>query len=89
MAFELKEGQLQLFTEKRATGNQPNLRGKIVIGGATIAIAAWMKRDKNNNPYIFGQVDERQTAKLAQEGQPNDGRDVDNAFPNDKDDLRF
>jgi len=89
MAFELKEGQLQLFTEKRAAGNQPNLRGKIVIGGATIAIAAWMKRDKNNNPYIFGRVDDRETAKLAEASQPNDGSDVDNAFPKSDDDLRF
>ena len=53
MAYELKEGQGSLFTNKRKeTETHPNLQGSIMVGGVEHWISGWVKLTANGEKWI-------------------------------------
>lgn len=51
--FQLHDGKGQLFRNIRKTAdNQPDMTGKVKVGGKEWKIAAWTKTDRNGNKYM-------------------------------------
>lgn len=64
-SFELKEGQINIFTnQNRQNETQPHYWGKLMLNGVEKRISLWKNIGKSGNPYLGGQV---------QDYQPNDG----------------
>ena len=57
MAYELRDGQLNIFKNKHKKGdNPPSARGEFMWNGELLEVALWSKKDKNGEPYYSGQV---------------------------------
>ena len=67
MAYELKEGQGSLFTNKRKeTDSHPNLTGTILVGGVEHWISGWVKLTASGEKWISLSV----KPKEAKAGKP-------------------
>jgi hypothetical protein len=52
MGFETKENSGSLFkNDRRQHDNQPNAKGKALIGGAWYWVAAWTKQGRDGQPF--------------------------------------
>ena len=51
MSYELRDLQGSLFPNERATGRQPELTGKVMVGGQLYRIAAWRRTTPTNAGY--------------------------------------
>ena len=46
MAYEMREGDLSVFKNDNATGNQPQYRGSALINGEKYKLSLWVKESK-------------------------------------------
>ena len=55
-AYELKEGQINVFknTRKEEGSNQPDYWGKLMVGGVEKRISLWLNQSKSGNTYMGG-----------------------------------
>lgn len=57
MAYELKEGNINIFkNKKRENENQPEYKGEAMINGQLVDIAFWAKVTKNGEKYFSGKI---------------------------------
>lgn len=58
MAYEYKEGQINVFKndKKQEGSNQPDYRGKLMIGGVMKEVSLWVKESGNGTKYMGGQI---------------------------------
>lgn len=83
MAYELKEGQGSLFTNKRKeTETHPNLQGSIMVGGVEHWISGWVKLTANGEKWISLSVKpkEAKAAKPAAKATAQDAIEDDIPF---------
>ena len=60
-SFELKEGQINIFTnQNRQNETQPHYWGKLMLNGVEKRISLWKNMGKSGNPYLGGQVQDYQ-----------------------------
>ena len=53
MAYEQREGQGSLFPNTRRTAdNQPNMDGKLLVGGVLYSLAAWTKKRPDGSKWL-------------------------------------
>lgn len=57
MAYELKEGQITLFKNKKTTDNQPYWKcSECLINGQIVELSLWEKQTKNGETYFAGKI---------------------------------
>ncbi len=64
MAYEMKEGDISIFRNADATGNQPTYRGICLVDGKEKEISLWVKESGENskNPgtkFFQGKIKEK------------------------------
>jgi hypothetical protein len=66
------EGERKIYKTEITVGdngkNKPDYTGRFEIGGIEKRFAGWTKISKNNNPYIYVRISERQAGNGAAEG---------------------
>ena len=69
--FQQKPNFFSLFKNDTKTGKQPDYRGTIGLpDGTQMEIAAWLRKDKNGNTYMSGQMSEPRQARDHAEPEP-------------------
>ncbi len=59
MGFEPKEGSASLFKNTRKDApNKPDYTGEGLYKGEKVRLSAWLKTDKNGNPWFSIQIQE-------------------------------
>ena len=84
MAYELRDGQGQLWKNKYKTAdNHPNARGELMLDGVLYEVSAWTKKTKAGEPWQSLQVKRKEPR-----AEPAWGSDR-KAEPGFDDDLAF
>jgi len=57
-AYELKEGQINVFknTRKEDGSKQPDYWGKVMVGGVEKRVSLWLNQSQSGNTYMGGQI---------------------------------
>ena len=73
MSYEQKEGDVIIFKNTKAEGNQPQYTGKGIYNGDVIRIALWVK-DGKESKFFAGkiQADKQTETHPAEETQSDD-----------------
>lgn len=71
MSRENQKGSVFLFMNKEKQGFQPDYRGTLKVmvdlrAGEELDIAGWKKQDKNGNPYLACNVQDKYKPKTQQ-----------------------
>ena len=58
MAYEMKEGQITIFWDRKKKGDKyPDLKGTMMFEGKEIKFALWEKNSAKAGQYFTGKVD--------------------------------
>ena len=68
MGKELSEGKFVAFRNTKFTESQPDYIGPIKINGIIKQIVFWIKRDRNDNQFLSGVVNEVEEIRTDNEG---------------------
>ena len=58
MSYEMKEGQITLFENKKQKDNHPDMRGEMLINGEKKEVSLWRKESANGTVYYSGLIKE-------------------------------
>ena len=59
--LKIDEGKFIMFPNIKMFDGQPNFIGRININGTYYKIVAWLKRDRKNDQYLSGAINEEDT----------------------------
>lgn len=72
MSYEQKDGDIIIFKNEEATGNQPTYTGKGLFNGEVIKIALWVKKGKKGKFFFAGRIQSEQDKPAEQTTQTGD-----------------
>jgi len=73
MSYEMKEGQITLFENKKSTDKQPDMRGEMLINGEKKEVSLWRKESANGTVYFSGLIKEPfKKSAIAERPMPKD-----------------
>jgi len=71
MSYEQKEGDIIIFKNEEATGNQPPYTGKGLYNGEVIRVALWIKEGKKGK-FFAGRIQADQEREQPAETKQDD-----------------
>ena len=71
MSYEQKDGDIIIFKNEEATGNQPPYTGKGLFNGEVIKIALWVKEGKKGK-FFAGRIQSEQEKPAEQPTEMGD-----------------
>tara|TARA_Y100000114_G_C11579592_1_gene240400 strand:- start:69 stop:362 length:294 start_codon:yes stop_codon:yes gene_type:complete len=82
-AYELKEGQINVFknTRKEEGSKQPDYWGKVMVGGVEKRVSLWLNQSQNGNTYMGGQISDYEPQDESAPVQTAIETDVTNGAP--------
>ena len=85
MAYELRDGQGQLWKNKHKTSdNHPNARGELMLDGVLYEVSAWTKKTKLGEPWQSLQVKRKEPRAPVEPAWGSD-RKAESGFDDDSD----
>jgi uncharacterized protein (DUF736 family) len=81
--MEIKNNSGAIFRNEKATGNQPQYRGKVNVNGKDMEISLWVKESKTGTKYFSASFQEPYIKPVSQEAiNQNNAQDLaDNDLP--------
>jgi uncharacterized protein (DUF736 family) len=81
--METKNNSGAIFRNEKATGNQPQYRGKVNVNGKDMEISLWVKESKTGTKYFSASFQEPYIKPVSQEAiNQNNAQDLaDNDLP--------
>ena len=64
MEVNIKEGNFVAFRNTKLKDSHPDYKGEIVINGERKQIVVWIKRDKNDDQFLSGSVNEKKVDEI-------------------------
>lgn len=82
MAYEMKEGDISIFQNKKKTEEKhPSIKGSCLINGTECEISLWTKTDKNGSKFWQGKIKTKEENRSQAHAAKEQESPFDNEFP--------